>query len=67
MVDGAEVRDFMVMHMGGRNRSVLCIQDKLPQAIVGCYRPRLGTSFKFRSVATCKRGLSSQLFYIFGC
>ena len=46
MVDGAEARDFMIMHRGGRNRFVLYIQDKLPQAIIGCYRPRLGTSFK---------------------
>ena len=32
MVGGAEVRDSMVMHMGSRNRFVLCGQDKLPQA-----------------------------------
>jgi hypothetical protein len=66
MVGRAEARNSRGKHMGSRNRFVLCVQDKLPQAIVGRYRPGLGISFESRSVAPRKRRLSSQLFYIFG-
>ena len=41
MVNRAETRDFMVMRIGSRYRSDLCIQDKLPQAIADNFLPFL--------------------------
>ncbi len=57
IVGGTEARNGEVVHMGSRNRSALYVQDMLPQAMVGCYRPQRCTGSESRS----RRGVRKEI------